>query len=215
MDVFQVREAIREVKGLKQAILHKQRFRGFSGRARALGGLLALGAGLVLEAWPQEPSSIVIFVTWGLVFLGAVGFNYGALVFWLLRQDPVVRRRVPWEHLLDVGAVWFAGGLLTFGLWRAGETDLLYGMWMLLFGVAQLITRTFLPSVIRWLALAYLGAGGVCLLLAPGLFHTPLVMGVVFFVGELAGAIIFHTEGERQRLRSLLGWSPRIPEPTP
>lgn len=200
MDPFQIRQAIREVQALKGAILEKQRFRGYSGRARALGGVIALLAALALEFLPIKIFPHRVFATWGIVFQAAAFLNYGAVVYWWMRgRQPMARLRVP--QLVETFALWLIGGVLTLALWQRGEADLLYATWMLLFGFAQVINRHYVPAGGGWLGAYYITAGLACTVWADSLFLQPLVMGGVFFVGELAGGILFHVDGDLRRLR--------------
>lgn len=211
MDPFQIRQAIREVRTLKQTILEKQRFRGYSGRARALGGFVALAAGLLLQLTPWGTAYHRIFAVWGLVFLIAASLNYGSLVYWLLRgREPFLSQRVP--QLIETFCIWFVTGTLTFVLWRQAQADLLYGLWMLLFGLAQVFNRTHLPKGIGGLGAYYMVCGALCLWFSPGLFALPLVMGTVFFFGEFCGGLIFHLEGDLHRLPCFFGLEPREKE---
>ena len=87
-------DAVRQVRELQQAILEKQRFKGYSGRARALAGSGALAAAIVLgSGWGAVQKPVVHLLGWGLVFAQAMVLNYGALVYWFW-HDPEVGRDV-------------------------------------------------------------------------------------------------------------------------
>lgn len=206
MDPLQIHAALKEIRSLHTAIVDKQRFRGYSGRARALGGCVALAAGVSLQGLAiQVPEQVL--AAWGVVFACAVGLNYGTAFYWLLRKAHPHHRGIP--QLPETLSIWLAGGALTAALWLHGQADLLYGMWMLLFGVAQIVTRRSLPRGIGWTGCWYLCAGLTCLALPQGLFTWhPLAMGLVFFAGEFAGGLIFHTEGDWRRLRAFFGLAP-------
>ncbi|MDP0501717.1 MAG: hypothetical protein Q7P63_16610 [Verrucomicrobiota bacterium JB022] len=207
MDSLQIRQAIREVQSLKQAIVEKQRFRGYSGRARALGGGIALGAALGLTLLAPLATPERIFAVWGVVFVLAASLNYGALCYWLARgREPLLSRRVP--QLLETCTIWLTAGVISLALWLQGEADLLYGLWMMLFGLAQIFNRHHLPRGIGLLGAYYLLCGGLCLWWADGIFARPLAMGAVFFVGEFAGGLIFHVNGDLKRLRDFFRFEP-------
>ncbi|MDP0496853.1 MAG: hypothetical protein Q7Q73_11675 [Verrucomicrobiota bacterium JB024] len=187
-----IHQALREVRELRQRILEKQRFKGYSGRARALGGCAALLMGLVLAGGFVPATDRVQLLGWGIVLMAALALNFGALVYWFL-YDPEVGR--DWRRLkpaLEALPVLIAGGVLTVALVREGELDLLFGLWMTLYGLANFTTRRVLPRAVAWVGAYYLLAGAICLLL-PGVgFHQPLVMGGVFFVGEWFGGLVLH-----------------------
>jgi len=194
MDPFQIRQALVEVRNLRKSILEKQLFKGYSGRARAAGGCIALLAALLMQyAFPQAGGH-GMFLAWAIVFVLAVLFNYGAVVAWLLKGGN--RKTADLGYLLEVVPVWLVGGILTLALWRQGQADLLYGSWMCLFGLAQSVARSRLPRQMCWVGLYYIVAGSICLALPIGSFSLPMVMGLVFFIGEWSAGIIMHSSGE-------------------
>ncbi len=194
MDPFQLRSALKEVQMLRKAVLDNQRFQGYSGRARALGGVLAFVVGWGLQLFGNL-SDAFIYWSWALVFLFAVLLNYGFVFYWSLsgknKREP---RRV--RAIYEALPVWGVAGVLSVAYWESGSTHLLYPTWMLLFGLAQTMTRSVLPRDIVWVGAFYLFAGMVCLFCFDNLFRVPAVMGTVFLVGEFMGGIIFHCRGD-------------------
>lgn len=193
MDPFQIRQALKEVRNLKKNILDKQLFKGYSGRARALGGLFALLAGGIAKISFLNNNSQTLFWFWGFVFLSGFLINYGALVFWIRIKENRSSNNL--SIVLETLPVWLVGGVLTLALFANNQYDLLYGSWMCLFGLAQSITRPRLPKQITWIGLYYVACGTACLLLSNGIFSNPLLMGTVFFIGEFTAGIIMHTDG--------------------
>jgi len=124
---FGLHGAIREVRQLRQRILAKQRFKGYSGRARALGGCVTI-AGI-----------------------------------------------------------------------REGVPELLPGLWMGLYGLANLASRQVLPIQIRWVGAWYIAAGAGCLALPDWAWSQPLVMGGTFFIGEWLGGLVLHYDEDEGR----------------
>jgi hypothetical protein len=202
MDPIQLRQAVREVRDLRKNILEKQLFKGYSGRARALGGCIALAAAMIVTILPVKAGYSGLFMMWGGVFLCAVLVNYGALGFWLLRDGNY--RKTDMTVVYEVLPVWIVGGILTLALWRSFQFDLLYGSWMGLFGVAQTVTRRRLPRRIVWVGMWYILCGTVCLALPGGLFMKPMVMGLVFFIGELFAGTIMHNSGQGSSIIQLI-----------
>ncbi|MEX0320616.1 MAG: hypothetical protein AB3N63_00505 [Puniceicoccaceae bacterium] len=202
MDPFQLRQAVREVRDLRKNILEKQLFRGYSGRARALGGCVALAAALGATVLPINLGYSSLFLMWGGVFVCAVGVNYGALAFWLLRGSNY--RDTDLSIVFEVLPVWIVGGLLTLALWKNFQFDLLYGCWMSLFGLAQTVTRRRLPKGILWVGVWYIVCGTLCLALPGGTFMQPLIMGIVFFIGEFWAGLVMHTSSQGSRITGLL-----------
>lgn len=187
-----INQALQEVRELRQRILEKQRFKGYSGRARALGGCAAFAISLLMLWNLLPPTNQSYLIGWGLVLLIAFSLNFGALIYWFL-YDPEVER--DWRRLkpaLEVLPVLAAGGVLTVALVRQDQYDLLFGLWMTLYGLANFTSRKVLPRNIAWVGWYYLAAGAVSLL-APGVaFNEPLIMGIIFFVGEWFGGFVLH-----------------------
>ena len=190
MGANHVEDAIAQVREIHQKIVESGRFKGYSGRARALGGTLALAAAALMsvELVPRTPLAHV--VGWGVVCAAAMLLNYGALACWLF-SDPEakrdVRRLIP---SIDVLPPIFVGGALTAALILNGHHDYLFGVWMLLYGLANLASRRSLPWEIWPVGLFYLACGAVCLLTPTVRFLAPWPMGIVFFIGEWIGGFV-------------------------
>ncbi len=204
-----IQDALRQVRDLQQAILEKQRFKGYSGRARALGGCVALAAGLLLGS-PSVPAlPMVHFVGWSVVFFLAMVCNYGPLIYWFLNDPEVgrdVRRLRPALEIIPLLAV---GGLLTMALVAREEYNLLFGTWMVMCGLLNFTARQVLPRGLSWVGMYYLLCGGACLLGLPGLSFTrdAWIMGTVFFVGEFFGGLVLHyDEKPWPSLRTFFGF---------
>jgi hypothetical protein len=195
MDPILIRQAIREVRELRSNILEKQLYQGYSGRARILGGCIALLASLIMTGAQWEACRV--FWGWGLVFGLALFVNYGAIISWHLRTHPSNHRKL--APLLEACPVWVVAGVLTLALYARGEVDLLCGMWMVMFAIVQSIERTRLPRDLVWIGVYYFIAGVVLLFNSEGLFARPWVMGLVFFLGEWCAGLMMHIRGMNLR----------------
>ncbi len=211
-------DAVRQVRELQQAILEKQRFKGYSGRARALAGSGALAAAIVLgSGWGAVQKPVVHLLGWGLVFAQAMVLNYGALVYWFW-HDPEVGRDVRrLRPALEIVPILAAAAALTMALVQREEYDLLFGAWMVLAGLLNFTARQVLPRGLSWVGFYYLLCGVVCLLVFPRLSFTqdPWVMGGVFFAGEFFGGLVLHfDERTFPSLRTFFGFpaAPRVDE---
>lgn len=188
----QLREALAQVNQIRESVIARQRFRGFSGRARLFSGLAALGGAAVMSL-PEFPRSAAFHLLgWGAVCALAGAVNYGSLLHWWF-TDPAVARdpkklRPAFESLPPL----FVGAVLTLALVQRREYHYLFGMWMSLAGLANLACQSGLPRAVRALSYFYMLAGAACLLLPGVSFFNPWPMGLVFFVGEFSGGIIFH-----------------------
>ena len=192
-----VHDALDQVRQLQHALLERIRFHGFSGPTRIMSGSLALAAA-VLMSTPWYPRTTRAHLAgWGGVLLVALLLNGGAIVYWFLNDRDVQRNPRRLRPVLDVIPPLFVGAGLTAALVLRGQVDLLFGAWMLMFGLANLASRHVLPRTINWVGLFYIVAG-TAWVLTPGLrFLDPWPMGVVFFAGEWAGGLVLYADDKR------------------
>jgi hypothetical protein len=201
-----IHHALAQVQELQQKILEKQRFKGYSGRARALCGTLALAAGFLMSARFYPHTIAAHEAGWGAVFAFSLLMNFGAVLYWFL-FDPASKREVRrLKPVVDVFPPLMVGGILTLVLLHEGLLQYLFGTWMCLFGLANLATRHVLPRAVWLIGLYYLLTGTVMLLLVHVSFLNPWPMAITFFIGEWCGGIILHfDEGERFSWTEFLG----------
>ena len=186
-----IHDALDQVRRMREIILERRQFRGFSGEARIASGFATLAGSLALDSGRLPPTPAVHLAVWGAVLVFALAANYGALAHWFLR-DPARRRDlVALKPAVDVIPAYAAGAVLSLAAIRGGWYDALPGVWMTMHGLAHTSCRMSLPRANTFVGLGYMAAGAFCLL-APGCpFLNPWPMGIVFFVGEsLGGAIL-------------------------
>lgn len=190
-----IHHALAQVQELQQKILEKQRFKGYSGRARAISGTLALATAALLAS-PYVPKTVSAHViSWGTLFALTILLNFGAILYWFL-FDPQARRDVrKLRPVLDMLFPIVVAGILTLHmLWR-NQHQYLFGVWMCFAGLANLASRQVLPKQI-WMVSAFYMLCGTVYLFLPGVsFLNPWIMGIVLFLGEWAGGIILHFDG--------------------
>ena len=185
-----VHDALRQVRRLQSLLLERSLFEGYSGKARVFSGAVVLAAAAVLASpWvPRTPAAHL--AGWAVALLLALGFNYGALGWWFL-FDPKVRRNLRLlKPAIDAVPALAVGAVLSAALILSRQHRLLFGVWMSLYGLAQVAYRQSLPAGIYQVGLAYLFCGAVCLLAPTVTFLNPWPMGLVFFLGEMAGGLI-------------------------
>jgi hypothetical protein len=184
-----IHDALDQVKTLRELILEKKHFRGYSGKARIVSGLAAL-AGAVVLSLPHFPSSPLLHLAgWGVVLVVGLLLNYVAVLYWFLFDHDVRRNPIMLKPAVDAIPALAAGAALSLALIMAGQYDLLTGVWMALYGLAQTAYRQSLPKGIYFVGLAYVICGAYFLVI-PQPFVNPWPMGVVFCVGETAGGVI-------------------------
>jgi hypothetical protein len=201
-----IHDALRQVRELQERILLKQRFKGYSGRARALGGCVALGAGLLMHGRAERLSELSILWGWLLVVIFSAAINYGALFYWFLTDTEVKRDLRRLKPALEVVPVFFVAGVLTAVIAEAGHFHLLYGIWLCCYGLAQFCAREVLPRAIRWVGAVYLLVGALAFVLPEFTVQGTLVFGAILFLGEWAAGLVFHfDEPAHSGLRGFLG----------
>jgi hypothetical protein len=192
-----VHDALDQVRNLQHTILERIRFHGFSGPTRAISGTLALvvAVGMSSPLYPQTRAAHLI--GWGGVLAMALVLNGGALVYWYLNDRSVRLNPRRLRPVLDVLPPLFAGATLTAGLIIHNHLDLLFGIWMLMFGLTNLASRHVLPRAINLVGLFYICAGAAWVVSPAASFMNPWAMGIVFFAGEWAGGIILYLDDKR------------------
>jgi hypothetical protein len=190
MDEREIDQALERVRTMQTLVLDGQGFRGFSGAARMAGGVAAMATALILRrAVAAEP--LTQLIGWGALLVFGLAVNFAALAYWLLKSWPSLRLAELWP-VWEVFPVLSAGAALSFALIRTGHFDLLFGVWMALYGASHIAYRRSLPFPIYCGGLVYVAAGIFCLLW-PGIHFTdPRPMGLVFGLGELFGGWILY-----------------------
>jgi hypothetical protein len=181
-------EALAQVRSVRDIVMRRRRFHGYSGKARMACGILALSGALVLAFGPVPATETAHLFGWGIVLAAALVLNYGALVGWFISHPEVRAEPALLKPALDAVPALAGGAVLTVALIAAKQFHLLFGAWMLLYGLAQTTYRNALPRGVFFTGLMYMGCGSLLLLL-PQPFTNPLPMGSVFFLGELVGGL--------------------------
>jgi hypothetical protein len=185
MNEHEVDEALARVRAMQSLVLDHQGFAGFSGLARMGGGAAALLTALILSrAVPDVP--LYHLIGWGALLAVGVAVNFAALVCWLYKNRRALSPAELWP-VLEVAPALAVGAALSYAVIRADHLDLLFGVWMSLYGVSHLAYRRNLPLGVYCGGLAYVAAGIFCLMW-PGIrFTDPRPMGLAFGLGELFG----------------------------
>jgi len=195
----QLRETLESIRQLRRTVMERQRFRGFSGRARIASGVTAAVMAFIMQGF-FPASTRAHLAGWGVVLLAALVFNGVAVLYWFL-FDPHVRRDVRrLRPLLDTLPPLVVGGALTVVLIQHGQHRFLFGVWMCMFGLSNLASRYVLPGAVVWVGVFYVLCGIGWWYLPEGSFLNPLPAGLVFCAGEVAGGLILHFDERRYLL---------------
>lgn len=188
MDEDPIDDALSQVRQLSELVARRRLFRGYSGRARMTCGILALLGAAALASGIMPAHETAHLVGWSVVLAVALLINYGSLAWWYASHPDIRQHPVLLKPALDALPALAAGGILTVALVQAGRFELLFGAWMLMYGLAQTTYRSALPRGVYWTGIVYMACGAL-LSLKPATFINPWPMGIVFFLGEIAGGI--------------------------
>lgn len=187
-----IHDALSQVRRLQALVLEKRKFKGYSGTARVVSGSVT-ALGCVWMGTSTYPGTVFShMVGWGILAVLAMVLNYGALILWYIQLPNDERKPVRVRPVFDAFPALLIGGPLTVALLAHGYPDLLFGIWMCLYGLAHTSCRRDLPRGNWFVGIYYLLCGMFFMLWQGADFLNPWPMGAVFLAGELAGGIIFH-----------------------
>jgi hypothetical protein len=185
-----IHDALAQVRKLQEVILSKRFFRGYSGKARIISGTVALLGSAIMDSKFFPYNYEYHLLGWCAVLIIGLLVNYTALFCWFFFDPEARRNPVLLKRALDAVPALIVGGTLSVAMIMYEQFDMLFGVWMSLYGLAQVAYRQSLPRGIYFVGLGYIVAGAFCLLAESIYFLDPWPMGIVFFVGEWIGGIV-------------------------
>lgn len=191
-----IHDALAQVRRLRSLILEKRFFTGYSGRARIISGSVAFAGAVILSSSFVPATNEAHLIGWGLVLAFALLLNYASLIHWFLFDKEVSRDPIKLKPAIDAIPALAVGGVLSLAILAAEQYQLLFGMWMCLYGLAQVAYRRSLPGGIYMVGIFYILAGVICLLWGGVRFVNPWPMALVFLAGELVGGSILIMNNE-------------------
>ena len=198
---MEIERALSQISEIHEHLARGEVCRDWRAGPIALTGLLALGAAAVQSRLLGGPAAPAAFVAYWCVVAALAALIGGGGIAGQYRREtrPFARRRtrtVLGQFLPCVAA----GAIVTAGAdWTsAAAVAALPGLWAVLFGLGMFASRPYLPRLIGWVALFYLVAGGVMLMMAgSGASLNPWAMGATFGAGQLASGGILYWNLER------------------
>jgi hypothetical protein len=184
-----IHDALGQVRKMQELILAKRNFRGYSGTARALGGVSALAGAVFIYCLPVVHNPNSYLLVWGIVLCISLILNYGALCWWFFFDREVKRDMRKLLPAVDALPALGVGAILTVALVFNHQYGLLFGTWMTLYGLVHFSYRTSLPGANCVVGLFYMLCGAVSLF-GFNDFYNPWPMGITFFIGEFLGGLI-------------------------
>lgn len=186
----EIQDAVRLVRDMRIVALERSKFRGFSGTARMLGAVAAFAGAAILDSPLIPKTPLAHLGGWAVVLVAGLSLNFGALAIWFWRGSGAARDVLKILPAADALPALLAGALLSVALIVRGQFNMLFGVWMLLYGIAHAPYRRTLPPAVLVVGAFYTLAGAICLLHPAVSFLNPWPMGLVFFTGEAAGGYI-------------------------
>jgi hypothetical protein len=190
MDPHSIHDALAQVREVRQRVIERQRFLGYSAGGRFVGGALTLVAAFVMSRafFPQSPWPIL--TGWTLTALLAAAINYGLCLRWYWTLPNDVRQPDRLHPLVDTLPPLLLAAAVTGAIAARGQFDLLYGVWMGLFGLVNFYSWHHLPRSVRSLGMFYICCA-IFFLLHPAIdFLNPWPMALVYLTGETVGGLI-------------------------
>jgi hypothetical protein len=187
---MEVERALADLAEVRERLASVQEFRGYSGAAAALSGLIAVIAGAIqwiVAPAPRTPSDVQHYLAiWFVCLAAALAINYGALFIWYVR----IAGRHERQQTRTVGVAIIPaialGAVLSLAMIGHGMIWMLPGIWYASYGIGLFSSRAMLPRGVILVASAF-GLAGAALILSPDI-SLPLqfwVMPLGFGFGQM------------------------------
>ena len=199
---MELREALSQIAEIRTRMARAEVFRGYRAVPVAFSGLLAFAAAGAQAAWLPEPSRRMpaYLALWlGAAVVSGVASGVG-MAMRRRHPAPAWERRKTWLALEQFVPCLAAGSLLTFAVATSvpEALPLLPGLWQILFGLGIFASCRLLPRATFGVAVFYLAAGLLCLVVARGeAALAPWAMGLPFGLGQLLAAAVLYWNLER------------------
>ncbi|MCC6673504.1 MAG: hypothetical protein IT458_20770 [Planctomycetes bacterium] len=193
---MRIEQALEQISAIHAQVLRSEVYRGYRARSAALTSLLVLAAAGI-QAWWWPAAEPFEFAVWwvGVALLCAAVCAADLLGTAGVRREHGCRTATVLLQFAPAAAV---GAALPWLLLRIGAeaSAVLPGLWAAVFGLGVFASRPYLPRAVGWVALYYLLAGVVLLILARPGVPSPWSVGLTFGFGQAAAAVVlwFHLE---------------------
>ncbi len=167
---MEVKRALADLAEVRDRLATVQEFRGYSGIAAAISGLIAVIAGFVqwmIAPAPRSPAEIKAYLLiWFVCLAAALAVNYGALALWYWHSARrYERRQTRTIGIAIIPAIAF-GAVLSLAMLVHAMAGLLPGIWYASYGIGLFSSRANLPRGVIYVASAF-GIAGAALILTP------------------------------------------------
>lgn len=183
--------AMENLRFIRETMEGAALFTAISGVGEVLVGVTAILAAFVAARQPTPERWLAVWLVEALV---AVVVSTGAAVRKASRIEISLFSKAGRRFLLSFMPPIAAGAVLTAVLWRSERTDLLPGLWLLLYGTGIATGGAFSVRTVPVMGLAFMGLGAAAFMVPQSWSHALLAAG---FGGLhlLFGAVIARRHG--------------------
>lgn len=200
---MELREAMAQISEIRLQMARTTVFRGYRSVPVAFSGLLAMSAAIIQAIVLPDPVSAI--GSYLCLWMGAAVLSFVAagieMTYRTWRTDRPLQRELTLLAVEQFLPSMVAGAMLTFVIIRSapGQVWMLPGLWAIVFSLGIFASYRLLPHATFWIALFYLVAGSMCLVVAQDDYAlSPWTMGLTFGVGQLLAAAVLYWNLERR-----------------
>ena len=166
--------AMDNLKYIRETMERSTAFTGISGWGQVAIGVTALAAAFIASRQTSFKDWMTVWLVEGLVALLIAGWSIDRKA----RASKMPLLSGPGRKVaFSLTPPLFAGGLLTVVLYRAGLTDAIPGLWLLLYGTGVVTGGMFSVSVVPLMGLCFMALGAAAYLAPPGLANWFMAAG--------------------------------------
>lgn len=166
--------AMDNLKYIRETMERSTAFTGISGWGQVAIGVTGLAAAFIASRQTSFKDWMTVWLVEGLVALLIAGWSIDRKA----RASKMPLLSGPGRKVaFSLTPPLFAGGLLTVVLYRAGLTDAIPGLWLLLYGTGVVTGGMFSVSVVPLMGLCFMALGAAAYLAPPGLANWFMAAG--------------------------------------
>jgi hypothetical protein len=166
--------AMDNLKYIRETMERSTAFTGISGWGQVAIGVTGLAAAFIASRQTSFKDWMTVWLVEGLVALLIAGWSIDRKA----RASKMPLLSGPGRKVaFSLTPPLFAGGLLTVVLYRAGLTDAIPGLWLLLYGTGVVTGGMFSVSVVPLMGLCFMTLGAAAYLAPPGLANWFMAAG--------------------------------------
>lgn len=166
--------AMDNLRFIRETMERSSAFTAVSGWGGVVIGVLAFFAGAFAMRQTSTEAWLAVWLGSAFVSMGIAG---GATIVKARRADVPVLSGPGWKFLTSFLPSMLVGALITVVLFRAGQTDLMPGIWLMLYGTGVVSAGAFSVRIVPAMGVAFLIAGTLALFMPPAWGDAMMVAG--------------------------------------